>query len=264
MMRFHRFTAAAAVGIFIGGIAGPGLGPAQDVLEKNAAVPKLISPVDLYCSPFIMETAPQLRISVPLQGGERTLLADGDQFLVDPVPGVESFAEGSLWSILEWGPKVRGERTSGPLGNAVFLRGRARVLRMEAGRAVMEVVKSCGAVTTGLLLVPYIKGDILTGAESSYDIPFREEGVPAGRVVFIESGWSDIVARGHWVLVDIGTDQGLAPGRQMTFYREEADKTPRPIGNSVVVWTGPRWATLKILNSKDSILSGDLVQPKPD
>lgn len=263
MKRLRRFTASAAVGVFLGGFVGLGASVAQDVLERDAAVPKLIGPADLDCSFFVMEAVPRLRISALVQAGEHALLSDGELFYADPVPGTETFVEDSLWSILEWGPRVRGRSSPGGLGNIVFLRGRARVLRVESGRAVMEIVKTCGLITTGFFLVPNIKGDILTGPESGYDVLFQGGNAPTGRIVFIDSDWSDIIARGHWALIDIGADQGLTPGTQLTVFRPEEKKLPRAVGNSVVVWTGGRWATVKILDSKDSILMGDFVQFKP-
>jgi len=263
MKQSRRSMAIVAVVVFLGGYFGLGSSFAQDVLEKKAAVPKLIGQVDLDCSLFIMESAPQLQISARVHAGENTLLADGDLFYADPVPGTEAFVEDSLWSILEWGPRVRAQSSSGALGHVVFLRGRARVIRVESGRAVMEVAKACGLITTGFLLVPYMKSNILTGPESGYDVPFQAENAPTGRIVFMENDWTGIIARGHWALIDIGADQGLSPGTQLTIFRPEEKKPPRPVGNTVVVWTGGRWATVKILDSTDSILMGDFVQVKP-
>jgi len=260
-MKQPRRFIAAAVGIFLGGFVGFGPASAQDVLKKNNAVPKLIGQADLDCSLFVLETIPKLRISAQVKAGEKALLSEGDLFYADPVPGTETFFEGSLWSILEWGPRVRGENPPGALGNVVFLRGRARVVRLESGRAVMEIVKACGMIMTGFSLSPYKQSNILTGPESEYrNALYREENPRSGRVVFMETDWTNITARGHWALIDAGAEVGLTPGTQMTVFRPEGEKAPRPVGNVVVVWTGGRWATVKILDSNDAILLGDLVQ----
>jgi hypothetical protein len=263
MMQSRRFMAVAVGCFLVGGFVGLGSSFAQDVLERKAAVPKLIGQADIDCSCYVLESAPQLQISAQVHTGENTLLADGDLFYVDPVPGTEAFVENSLWSILEWGSRVRGQSTPGALGNVVFLRGRARVVRVESGRAVMEIEKSCGTITTGFLLVPYEKGEILTGPELDYDVPFQMENALTGRIVFMENDWTNIIARGHWALIDIGADQGLTRGMQLTIFRQEGKKPPQAVGNSVVVRTGGRWATVKVLDSKDTILMGDFVQIKP-
>ncbi|MCX6566296.1 MAG: hypothetical protein NTW38_07730 [Candidatus Aminicenantes bacterium] len=263
MMQPRRFMAAAVGFFLVGGFVGLGSSFAQDVLERKIAVPKLIGQADLDCSCYVLESAPQLQISSQVRAGENTMLSDGDLFYADPVPGTEAFVEDSFWSILEWGPRVRGQSSPEALGHVVFLRGRARVVRVESGRAVMEIVKSCGMITTGLLLVPYEKGEILTGPELDYDVPFQTENALTGRIVFTENDWTNIIARGHWALIDIGADQGLTRGTQMTIFRQEGKKPPQAVGNTVVVRAGGRWATVKILDSKDTILMGDFVQIKP-
>jgi hypothetical protein len=235
----------------------------QDVLQKSSAVPKLIGEADLDCSLFLMGSPPNIRISAPYISGEKMLLADSDLFYADPAPGVEGIHPGSLWSILEWGSAVKGGPQAGVLGHVVFLRGRARVVRIESGRAVMQIEKSCGLIQTGHFLVPYQKGEILVGKEQEYRVPFRSDGGPTGQIVFMEREAMQLTARGHWAVVDIGEDQGLKIGGQLTVFHRERKEPPVAIANAVVVWMGPQWATIKILDSDDAVRLGDAVQTKP-
>jgi len=262
MMQPRRWLVLGIIGLLAGGV-GLGSSSAQDVLEKNGGMPKLISQVDLDCSFFVMSEAPKLRIAGPVQSGEFTLLSDSKLFYADSVPGAAAITEGSLWTILEWGPRVRGTNPSATLGNIVYQRGRAKVVRIESGQAVMEVEKSCGIIEAGCFLVPYEKGELITGHETPYEVSFRAADIPSGQVVFMGSETTQIGARGFWVLIDIGAEQGLAVAQQLTVFRPEEKRLPRPVANAVVVRTGGRWAIVKILDSRDSVLMGDLAQVRP-
>ncbi len=262
MMKLRCFAAGAAVGLVLAGGIGPGGSFAQDVLRKNSAIPKLVGQADLDCSLFIMEAPPKLRIAAPYVAGEKTILTVSDLFYADPVPGGEAFVPDSVWTILEWGSPVKGKTPPVVLGNVAYLRGRARVIRIESGRAVMQIEKSCGFIQAGSLLVPFQPAEILTGAEQEYRVPYQAEGAPTGRVIFLESDYTQLTARGHWGLVDLGEADGLVIGQQLTVFHREGKASPLAVANAVVVWTGARWATIKILNSDDAVRVGDWVQPK--
>ena len=262
MRQSHRFLAVAII-LLLAGWAGLGLASAQDVLERKVSVPKLISQVDLDCSFFVMTEAPKIRIAGPVQEGEFRLLADGRQFYAESLPGAPEIAAESLWTIVEWGPRVRGTNPSGILGNVVFRRGRAKAVRADGARTVMDIEKSCGVIESGCFLVPYEKGEIITGDESPYEVAFNEAGAPTGQVVFMENETLQVGARGFWALIDIGADQGLKVSGQLTVFRPEKKKQPRPFANAVVIQTGNRWAVVKVLNSRDVIQKGDFAQARP-
>ncbi len=168
-----------------------------------------------------------------------------------------------MWTILEWGSEDKGGAPPSVLGYVVYLRGRARVDRVESGRAVMRIEKSCSLIQAGQFLVPYRKGEVLVGAEEEYRVPFQSDGAPTGRIVFMEREAMQLAARGHWAVIDIGEDQGLEIGRQLTVFHREGKQSPVAVANAVVVWMGPRWATIKILNADDAVRIGDWAQTKP-
>jgi hypothetical protein len=258
--RILVLVAVVCLGLAAG--AGAGVSFAQDVLQKTVAVPKLIGQADLDCSLFLLEAPPKIRITSPYVAGEKTLLTDSDLFYADPVPGVEAFLPESFWTILEWGAAVKGGTPAVVLGNVASLRGRARVVRVESGRAVMRIEKSCGLIQAGFFLVPFQTGEILTGAEQEYRVLFRTDGAPTGRIVFLDTEYTQLSSRGRWAIIDLGVAQGLAVGQQLTVFHKEGKDTPVAVANAVIVWTGARWATIKILNSDTAVRLGDWIQTK--
>jgi hypothetical protein len=256
--RVITFAAAVCgVVVFLGiaGLSSPASG------QKAGSGPMLIADTDLTCSFFIQESPLKVRIVSAVLVGEKAGLTEGDLFYAEGASEAEPFRENEIWSVVEWGPRVRAQSSSGLLGNAAFPRGLARVVRIENGRAVMKIEKACGPIVAGFYLLPFKAGSILRGPELEYDLPFQGGETLTGRIVFLESDFVQI-ARGHWAIIDIGAERGLEAGRQLSIFHQEGDVPPRAIGNVVVIRAGARWATVKILASKDSVRAGDLVQVK--
>jgi hypothetical protein len=254
-MAFAAAVCGAVVFLGIAGISSPASG------QKAGAGPMLIADTDLTCSFYIRESPLKVRIVSAVQAGEKSVLTESDLFYAEGASEAEAFRENDIWSVVEWGPLVRAQSFSGPLGNAALPRGLARVVRVENGRAVMKIEKACGPIVAGFHLLPFKAGSILRGPELEYDLPIQGGETLTGRIVFLESDFVQI-ARGHWAIIDIGAEQGLEAGRQLSVFHKEGDVLPRAIGNVVVIRTGARWATVKILASKDSVRAGDIVQVK--
>ena len=64
-------------------------------------------------------------------------------------------------------------------------------------------------------------------------------------------------------LIDLGAEQGLKVGQQLTaFSKPEGERPPRAAANVVVVGLGRATATVKVLSARDALRRGDLVQLK--
>lgn len=221
----------------------------------------LIADSDMYCSFFVLEEEPRLRIAVAEQGGSKLLLADGDLFYfkADPDAGL---TEGQALMILEIGPTVRGFSNKTNLGPVAFRRGRARVIRFEKDYAAARVEKSCGPVTAGNALVPFVEKEGLLGRDLGFEGPLPGGESPSGRIVFFDYDMIQI-ASGQWALIDLGLEQGLHAGQQLTIAHRAAEGLPlEAIANAVVIDIGRLSSTIKVLSARAPIVLGDVVYLK--
>jgi len=215
----------------------------------------LISESDLYCSIFILEEFPKIKIIGADRDAEKTMFSDTDTFFVDKAKD-DSLQEGQVWTILEIGNKI-----SLSLGPVAFKRGRARILRVEAGRSLARVEKSCGRVAIGDFLVPFQEKEGLLGKDLGYNVQAKE-GAKTGKFVYLQNDLSQ-VGTGHWAIVDMGKAQGIQVGQQLTVFKIlQRDLPLEPVGNSVVIDVGSQTCTVKILSCKDAIRLGFSVQVK--
>lgn len=236
----------------------------QDQIEKpkifRDSYP-LVSETDISCSFFVLEGIPALRIESADQLDAKLLLSDGDQFWSRADAGT-TIREGQIFSIVEiLAPAVDSKKAS-PWGSIGFRRGRARVVRVEGGRFIARIEKSCGQVQIGFVLFPYIENPPVLGKDQGFGGSLQGGEVLTGRLVYFRDNLNQI-GSGDWALIDIGREQGLQAGLQLTvFSRPETDKPARAIANIVVINVGRVTATVKVLSTRDVIRSGDLVQVK--
>ncbi|MGB9835181.1 MAG: hypothetical protein ACPLRX_00400, partial [Candidatus Saccharicenans sp.] len=189
----------------------------------------MISESDMYCTFLIWQDKfPDLRIIGSEREDERAMMVDSDTFYINK--GREEGLEiGQMFLALDIGEKV---------GNLGFLgqkKGKVRVVRLEDHMSVAKVEKACGDVRVGNYLIPYEEKATVIGKDLGYDNNLKPGESLEGKVIYLDTDFN-IVASGHWALINIGQEQGLKVGQQMTIFRQKKPNFPREaIGNLVVI-----------------------------
>jgi hypothetical protein len=219
----------------------------------------LISDVDLYCSFFILDEEPPLKITGSDDG--RTLLADSDRVALAG-RGLAGLQSGQIMCVLELGPKIEGFGRKPSPGRLAIQRGRVRILSVEGAVGTARIEKTCGSLMPGSVLVPFVDKAKFQVKETAFASFSRGGDALSGRVLYVEDGAVQI-ATDQRALIDLGRDDGLDVGRQLTvFAPRESDQTPEPSANAVVIDAGRASATVKILTTKVPVHIGDVVQIK--
>jgi len=216
----------------------------------------LISETDLYCAIYVQESKlSDVRITAAGTGDEKTLLSDADVIYINKgrKDGLEI---GQVLLVVELGEKI------GSYGFLAAKRGRASVAFLEDSRAVARVEKTCGQFKTGDYIVPFEEKESLLGKDLGFERVSDENPGTAGSVIYLERDYNE-VGSGYWAIIDVGADDGLNVGQQMTIYRHVREDLPRMgVGNAVVIDTGNKTATIKVLSCNDAIRPGYVVQAK--
>jgi hypothetical protein len=241
------------------GVVLLGTGLAQDQIEKAKIFQEsypLITESDLYCTIFVLDgELPGIRIVAAERQEEKILLNDADKFYVDKgkADGLEI---GQVFLVVSVGRKI------GNYGLLAWRTGRARVVGLEEKRGVVLIDKTCGEVALGGYLVPFEDREALLGKDEGYAAALDENQGLKGKVVYIETELQ-IVGTGGWALIDLGKDQGIREGQQLTVFKRVKSDLPRDaIGNVVVIDVQKNTSTVKVLSCRDSIEIGFQVQSK--
>jgi len=223
---------------------------------------KILGDADVYCSFFLLgRTRPEIGILAAERGEEKVLLTDADLCYINR-GSKNGIAVGQLYLVVEAGPDVIDPVSKANLGAVGLKRGRARVVAVDDDRATVRLEKSCGQVMVGCYLVPFVERQTMVGQDEGYDAPPAEGASASGRVIYLVDTLEE-AGTTYWVLINLGTDNGLKVGQQLVAFRRVRGDVPRqPIASLVVIDAGPTTATLKVLSAKDVVQVGTEVQAR--
>ncbi|MFQ6083310.1 MAG: hypothetical protein ACE5WD_08120 [Candidatus Aminicenantia bacterium] len=222
----------------------------------------LISESDRYCSFFILKKP---RFDIKIIGSEtqkeKIQMSDSDIFYINKGKK-DGLQIGDKFLILEVGNSISHPTNGKNLGKLILKRGIAKVVCLDEQTACAEIEKSCSAITIGNFLSPFEEIEGLMGKDLSYEICDLKEKEITGTVVYIQRDYVE-AGKNQWVSIDLGTENGMFVGLQMTIYRYLKKNQPRKvIGNLILIDVQPKTSTAKILSCRDAIMAGDRVEPK--
>ncbi|MCX7973822.1 MAG: hypothetical protein N3B16_04895 [Candidatus Aminicenantes bacterium] len=259
-LKSKMVVALLAIPILLSLVSGTFQAQSQQYQIEKAKIFQETYPVitesDLYCSYFVLENdLPSLRVIGAERQAEKILLSDDDIVFINA--GKASGLEiGQLFFLVEVLTKVDD------YGYLACKRGRVRIISCEPERSVGRIEKSCGHVTIGNFLFPYQEREGLIGRDLGFE-PYGTLGRgPIGQVIFQENEFVQI-ASGHWAIINLGKEDGLEIGQQLTIYKKVSPQAPREaIANAIVIDLSRKTATIRILSAKDAIFKGYEVQAK--
>jgi len=149
------------------------------------------------------------------------------------------------------GPKL-GARTLGWI----------RIVAVNGSTAIASFEHICGAVGQGDYLEPFVAPVIPLGADRD-EAPGEPDFTSMGLIVSGNENRSAMGA-GDFMLIDRGSDQGMAPGARLALYRDvgAAGMPLTAIGEAVVISTGPTMSLTRITRTRDAVHSGDYFAPR--
>jgi hypothetical protein len=148
-------------------------------------------------------------------------------------------------------------------GSYVRRSGWLRILAVQEETAMAEIVQACLDINLGDYLTPF--EPIPVPLLPLEPVPTRltpETGRMRGK---IEASLDDLatLGQGYLVSIDLGQEDGVVPGNIFTIFRYLYDGAPRKVLGTLAILTVQReHSTARIMESKDYILTGDLVELK--
>jgi len=135
-----------------------------------------------------------------------------------------------------------------------------RIVAANATTSIGSVEGFCGAIYPGDHLEPFVAPAIVAGTNGpAGELDFTSLGrVMGGAENRISSGTGD------FLVIDRGTDQGVATGLRFAVYRDlRIGGMPlSAVGEAVVVSTGKTTAVARVIESRDAVVAGDYVVPR--
>ena len=150
-----------------------------------------------------------------------------------------------------------GER--GPAPRATRTLGWLRVIAVNESTAIATVDHACGDIGSHDYLTPFTTPDIPLNAERHVTVG-EPDFSSLGRILVGDNDRT-AVGMGDFVLIDRGSQQGLAPGTRFSIYRDTGvhGMPLTSVGEGVVITIGTSLAQARITRTSDAVLRGDYV-----
>ena len=236
----------------------PGRSFAQDQIQRAKIFEdtfQMISDTDLYGSFFMLEIGkplPSLRIIGAEMMNEKEQFSDSDLIYLGKgqADGIEI---GQLFQIIGLENKVP------PYGTVTRRLARARIVRLEEKTAVAKIERSFWPVKVGDYLLPFEEGEGEMGKDQGYGQLDPNAG-KIGQVIYIDQDYR-IAGSGGWLLINLGRQQCVQIGDQLTVFHRAKPGLPREaVGSMIIIDVRGATSTVKILSCRDAISPGDEVQ----
>jgi hypothetical protein len=137
-----------------------------------------------------------------------------------------------------------------------------RIVAVNESTAIAVVQHVCDAILRDDYLDPFVMP--VTPVAADRDLPEGELDFTILSRVVSGTESRDSGAAGDLMMMDRGTDQGVAPGARFAVYRDvKVGGMPlASIGEAVVVTTGRTNAVVRITRTRDAVHTGDYLVPR--
>jgi hypothetical protein len=137
--------------------------------------------------------------------------------------------------------------------------GWVRVVAVNESTAIGLVDHVCGGIVVGDYLEPFVAPQVSAEAERD-EARGQPDFTTLGHIVV---GNEDrvTVGAGDFVLIDWGTNQGLAAGSRFSIYRDVGvNRMPlASVGEGVVISTSATMALTRVTRTRDAVYTGDYI-----
>jgi hypothetical protein len=283
-------------------LAGAGSGLGEEGETPSPEVPGVLTPgaaagapvplgseSDIYCSGFIGDLdekfpfsvvgseyevlAPQMKpgaleLEQGTYGTVSTVkygLSTGDIVYLDGGQAA-GLVPGTLLTAVE-----PNRRVVHPVGHALFGRyyhylGRVRVLSVQEGSAIAEIVHACDPITVGTLLRPFEPEPVPLGRPTAMrpiNYPASADKLRDAPVILFSQDNVVSLGQDHVVYIDRGEDNDVTPGDIYTIYRPNRPGSPPVVlGELAILSVQKKSSVAKIIESRYPIYIGDRLDIK--
>jgi LysM repeat protein len=252
-----------ASGLRAGGTAGTG---------TSAPVP-LGAEADLYCFGYLGDPREPLPNSVasyedvemryePGALDQRLGGVEGDLLYIDGGTAT-GIITGETYLVVQPGEMILHPATKAIVGRHYDFKGQVRIIRADERRSCAVIVATCDVINLGDKLKPMPQLPIpLARIPAVPGFCEPRAGKANGYIVNAQGGWSDTLAEGLLVEINLGHDDQLQPGDFLTVWRDsiQPGQPPQILGQIGVLTTEAHTATGKVVSTRYTMRVGDHVE----
>ena len=241
------------------GVPGEGVAAVE-----GAALMAVTEETTLQCADYVVsdrEDESLILIGSEL-GSDKVALAAGDIVYLNKGSnsGVKA---GELYSLHHTAYPLRHPASGRKLGTKVETTGWVQVILVQENSATAVIEQSCADIHAGEYLKPFEKVNVPLVVRRPVATRLTPPSGKLNQYVVDIAQDATIAGEGHLVIIDAGSEAGVAPGNVFSIYRVNYPSVPTPrnvIGEVTVVAVRDRTALAKVTYSVDAIMVGDQIE----
>jgi hypothetical protein len=234
-----------------------GLMPTETTAGRRYAPGTKLIPVatelDALCAPYVPargEPGSNLIVSSYEDSIARDSVVKGDIVFLNHGQD-EGIKPGDVFIVNHPAYKIEHPKDGHGVGRKVQPRGTVRVLLAAEKASTAVIEASCLEILPGDFLTPYAKPLVPLVADTP--APHRLQppsGKARGQVLDIDDN-NDIGTAGHFVIVDLGEQDGVTPGTRLVIFRNDMKNAPTRtvVADAAVLSVRDRTSTVRVLRS---------------
>ncbi len=238
--------------------------PADSLLPPPPEPKPLATKSEMYGSGFISKKKPENFFGYIIEAEElnKEGLSKDDIVYIDKGAD-DGILEGDVFIVINKGKSIYHPVTNDYVGVLYSTRGVIQVLCVQEETATAKIIESYDVVLRGDIIEPFEEYPAPTAIEvEKADFCDPATGSLDGYIVASKDGVKSL-AKSHIAYLDLGTDDGVAPGDIfVSFKRPGGIKPDVYTGELVVIRVEETTATALIFRSKFEISVGDYVRQK--
>jgi hypothetical protein len=231
--------------------------------EENPLYPAT-EPTTMACAPYVaaQREDESLLISGSEQGAGKVAFADRDVVYLNQGSNA-GIKPGDMFSIHKATYKVKHPISGKTMGSKIVSMGWLKVILAQEASATAVIEQACSEVQAGDYLKPFEKPNVpVLVRRPPPDRMTPPSGKASGYIIDIGED-SDVAGTGHLVILDMGSESGIAPGNMMTVYKIVYPSQPSGrvvLGELAVLAVRDQTALAKVMYSSAEISVGDAVE----
>jgi LysM repeat protein len=244
------------------------LGELPGAGEEGAGAAAALGPVTeemaLQCAMYVVQDREDQSLYVvgSEQGGDKVALSERDIVYLNKGSNAGVKA-GDLYTLHHAGDTVRHPVSGRKIGTKVQTTGWLKVILVQEDAACAVIERACLDIYAGDYLKPFEKVNVPMVVRRAPAECCEPPNGKIARYVVALQGDVSIGATGHFVTINAGTDDGVAPGNVFAVYRILYPSLPSPrdaVGEATVVAVREKTATAKLTYARKEVMVGDEVE----
>jgi len=190
------------------------------------------------------------------------LIDQGTMVYIYPEPGAPALTVGGQYTLFRTFDRITSPKTKEIIGVQHLLTGVLEITSVEPEFAIGNVIASYRDILINDRLMPYV--------QRNADIPVRPGVAGLSGLVIKPEEEEVLIGENAIIFIDKGENDGVLPGQEYAIFLQESARpnpdeirqvtlAPLHIGKLMVLHTEAATSTVLVTNSKEQILSGNIV-----